>query len=284
MNLEDTLRSSLHNDADQVAVIPDLLETTIARGTRKQRVRRGAAVVGAVTAIGVVSAGAVIVADRGPSGTQTVKPAAGGPSAGLPAVPWWDTWTPNRHNGPVNQTFLTNVRPTYGTETQPENIKVWATGSFADGTDYAMFTSPTTGHQIEWFQGWNGTPDFGESTQTTTPGISWSSFATPTLAAHNNYQLHQEWLIVVGGPGTTGIEYARDGSDFAPMTMQDGIGVLKIDGYIPLSAKVELSDANGVYASGTPSGARPAKGAATPGAGDATPSTTPTAAVPVVGR
>lgn len=283
MNVEELLRTSLHGDAENAVPIAGLLEGSIARGRQRHRVRTAAAMGGSVAALATVAAAGVVIANAGPGNTQSVKAATGGggdPTATSGSgTPWWQTWTTDRHNGPVDQSFLDAARPTYGTETQPENIKVWATGSESDGTDWVMFTSATTGHQIEWLQGWNGVPDFGESTQTTTPDISWSSFTSPTLAEYNNYQHHQEFLIVVGRPGTTAISYAADGATYQPMQLHDGIGVLKIDGYIPLAAKVQLSDTTGIYATGTPVGAQAdptASASAPPSTATATATPTPT--------
>jgi hypothetical protein len=242
--------------------------------------------------MGIVAAGAVVVANLGPSNTQSVKTQPGSDgSSSLPVTPWWQTWTADRHNGPVDQTFLTNAKPQYDGESAPEDIKVWATGSMPDGSVWVMFTSHTTGHEIQWLQGYDSQPDFGESTQTTTQYLTWDSFAFGTQAAHDDYHKHQTWMIVVGEPGTTDIEYAADGSHFnTPLDMHDGIGVLKLEEYAPSGAKVQLSDASGVYATGTPMGAgaladndptpnptATATPTATPtnGTGEATPATDP---------
>jgi hypothetical protein len=280
VNVEELLRQQLHSEADAVSPIDGLLETSTRLGRRKQLGRRTAVTASGIAAAAIVVAGSVVVADSGGGTTAKVTPATGGPStAASDSSPWWQSWTTDRHFGPADQTFLTNARPTYDVSAGPEPITVWATGSEPDGTDWAMFTDPHDGHVIQWLQGWNGQPDFGDSTQNTTPGIDWTSFASPTLAAHNDYQLSQEWLIVVGKPGTTEVQYSADGTDFTPLDVQDGIAVVKIDGSIPGAARVQLSDANGVYATGTPFGAGADATSSSPspgsGPGTATPSTTP---------
>lgn len=276
MNVEEMLRTSLHGEADTVPPISDLLDRAVGRGRHKQRVRRAAAVGGSALTIAAVVGGGLAVANLGPDNRASVTPnsTAGSPT-GAGTMPWWDTWTTGRHNGPVDQTFLTAAKPMYGNESQPEDIQTWATGSMPDGTDWVLFTSPTTGHALQWLQGWNGAPDYGESRQPVDRGMTWTSFESPTLAAHNDYRLEQQWLIVVGQPDTTAISYAADGSDFTAMDVHDGIGVMKIDGYLPTGARVQLSDPSGVYATGTPYGAGPDP-QASPTSGSAA-TTTPTA-------
>lgn len=255
MNVDDLLRSSLHRTAEATAPVDDLLAATIARGRRHQRLRRGAAVCGSVATITAATAGGFAVANLGPDTSQSVTP---GSTSGEPTgTPWWDSWPTGRHFGPVDRSFLAAARPQYDGEAQPESIDVWATGTAPDGTDWVLFTSPTTGHALQRLQGWNGEKDYGDGQETATPDLAWTSFASPTLAAHNDYRLEQEWLIVVGRPGTTSISYAADGKTFVPMDVRDGIGVVKIDGYIPQTAKVQLADESGVYATGTPYGAGP---------------------------
>jgi hypothetical protein len=257
VNVEELLRNSLHSEAGNAAPIADLLDTSIEQGRRKQRVRRTATVFGTVAAMGIVGAGAVVVGNVGPSSTQTVTPSSGSdPTASEPVTPWWQTWSTDRHNGPVDATFLANARPTYDDETSPEDINVWASGTAPDGTDWVMFTSHSTGHEIEWLQGWDGSPDYGESTQTTTPGITWTSFSTPTRAAHDSGVGVQQWLIIVGRPGTTGIDYSPDGQTWRPLDVRDGIAVYKVpSGFPPAAAQVRLSDGSSVYATGAPDGA-----------------------------
>jgi hypothetical protein len=278
VNVDELLRSSLHSGAESTMPIDDLLGTTIARGRRRQRVRRAAAVGGSVMTVAALTGGAVAVASLGPDQTQSVTPGATAPSD--TTTPWWQTWTTGRHNGPVNDTFLKAARPIYDPANPPEDITVWATGSMPDGTDWVMYTSPHSGNEIQWLQGWNGSPDYGESPNVETPDITWTSFESPTLAAHDDYTLEQQWLIVVGRPGTTTISYAANGTDFTPMDVHDGIGVLKINGYVPTQAKVQLSDASGVYATGTPYGAGPDPQASPSGSPTATAASSPGATVP----
>lgn len=278
MNVEELLRNSLHNEAGTAAPIDNLLDTSVTKGQRKQRLRRTAAVFGTVGAMGIVGAGAVVIANAGPNNSQVVKTMPGNdPTSSEPVTPWWDTWTTDRHDGPIDQTFLTNAQPQYDGESTPEAIKVWATGSEPDGTDWVLFTSKTTGHQLQALQGWNGIQDYGQGLDSK-QDMTWTSFASPTLASHNDYKLDEQWLIVVGRPGTTGISYAADGTNFTPIDVHDGIGVVKLPNGIPATSQVQLSDANGVYATGTPYGAGlDATTSPTPGdgAGSATPSATP---------
>lgn len=277
MNVEDLLRSSLHTEADTAAPIDNLLDTSVAKGQRKQRLRRTAAVVGTVGAMGIVGGGAVVVANLGADNSQTLKvhPGSDGTSS-EPGTAWWQTWTTDRHDGPVDQTFLDNARPDYGEGAGPEAIKVWASGSESDGTDWVMFTSASTGHKVQWLQGWDGSPDYGEGAGTEDPGLTWSSFSTPTKAAHDSATDLQQWLIIVGRPGTKEIDYSPDGQDWTALEVHEGIAVYKVPGgFPPATAKVRLGDENGLYATGTPAGAGAGNQTSPPPDASATPTATP---------
>jgi hypothetical protein len=279
MNVEELLRTSLHDEAQRVDPITDLLSSSVALGRRKQRVRRASLVSGSAVALAAVVGGGIAVANLSPDDRASVTPGTtGGSPSGSDATPWWDTWPGTRHYGPIDKPFVASARPQYDGEQQPEQIDVWATGTMPDGTDWVMFTSPTTGHALQRVQGWNGEKDYADGQDVATPDMTWTSWTSPTLAAHNDYRTEQEWLIVVGRPGTTAISYAADGTTFTAMDVRDGIGVMKIDGYIPQTAKVQLADASGVYATGTPYGAGPdplASPSPTEGTEGGTPTPTP---------
>jgi hypothetical protein len=135
---------------------------------------------------------------------------------------------------------------------------------------------------VNFIQGWNGRPDFGDSPQVDQPGLTWMSFESPTLANHNSDGSDwSQWLIVVGKPGTTSIKYAANGTTFTAEPVRDGITVIKLGNFPPAGARVQLATAHGVYATGTPEGA----GAGTkvrsnpspdPGQGTSVPTATPT--------
>lgn len=270
MNVEDLIRSSLREGADSAELIPDLHETAIARGRRRRSARRASIAGGAVFSIAAFAAGGVVIADNTGGGHHVIQSSDSTTSQQVIADPWWQTWTVGRHNGAVDPNFLANAQPTYDGETQPEQIKAYANGTLPDGTDWVMFTDQSNPHVMQWLQGWDGQPDFGESTQSVTPDITWTSWSTPTLAAHDDASVNQQWLVVVGQPGTTEIDYSPDGTTWQPMDIEDGIAVMKVTtatGFPPATAQVRLSDASGVYATGTPVGA---------GAGDPVPSVSPT--------
>jgi hypothetical protein len=286
MDIGDLLRNQLHDEANAVAPIDGLLEASTQLGRRKQRGRRLAVVGSSVAAAAIVVGGSLVIGSSG-GGTHTLKitPEATGAGhhakAAADVTPWWQTWTKDRHFGPVNQTFLTNARPTYDTAKGPEPITVWASGSEADGTDWVMFTDPHDGHQIQYYQGWNGSPDFGESPQVEQPDITWQSFTSPTLDSHNYASNTSQFMIIVGKPGTTSIKFAPDGTTFVDEPVQDGISVVKLPDFPAKTAKVQLATADGVYATSTPDGA----GAGTtadeqtspsPGGGTSVPTASPT--------
>jgi hypothetical protein len=293
VNVEDLIRSQLHDEANTVAPIDGLLETSTQLGRRKQRGRRLAVAGSSVAAAAIVVGGSLVLAGGGSNPTHTVKinPASSQhpktkakANSDADVAPWWDTWTQDRHFGPVDQAFLTNARPTYDTAKGPEPITVWASGSESDGTDWVMFTDPHDGHQIQYYQGWNGTPDYGESPQVDQPAITWDSFTSPTLDSHNDVNSTSQFLIIVGKPGTTSIKYAADGTSFVDEPVQDGISVIKVANFPAATAKVQLATADGVYATGTPKGAGGATNTAVTdgppgnGPGTANPTATPTGA------
>jgi hypothetical protein len=275
MNVDELLRSSLRAEADSVTPIDDLLQSAIARGRRKQRWRRAGVAAASAGTAAVIAAAAVAVSSLGTGRTQVLTAAPGGAtsrnlsSAGTPARPWWKAWPTGRHDGKVDSAFTANVQ-----STEPKRVHDFATGTLPDGTDWELYTIGR-GTVANWVQGWNGSPDYGEAARSAQPGMTWTSFSTPTLAAHRstNPRFNQQWLIIVGKPGTTAIEYASDGKHWKSVPVVDGIGIVKIrHGFAPAGSLVRLSDANGVYATGAPDGA----GAGQPGSsGTATPTATP---------
>ena len=278
MNVDDLIRAGLHDIAEEVTPYPGLYADAVRRGRRHRAVRRTATASSAVLAVAAIAAGAVQLS--GSDGTQTVSPSDSAQQ--VVTSPWWQTWTPNRLDGGLSQAFLTAARPTYDVNAGPEPITVYAGGTLPDGTQWVMFTDPTNRHVMQWLQGWDDNPNFGESTQTVTPDVSWTSWAIGTRAAHNDSLNDGRWLIVVGRPGTTSIDYSPDGTTWQPMTVDNGIGHLKIEGgFPPAAALVRLSDASGVYATGTPESAgagQPDPSASPTSGGDApTPTATPTA-------
>jgi hypothetical protein len=140
-----------------------------------------------------------------------------------------------------------------------------------------MYTDPHDGNVIQYLQGWDGQPDYGESPQKEQPDLTWDSFMSPTKAAHDDYTMTSQYMIIVGRPGTTSIKYAPNGTDFTDLTVHDGIAVVPLDNFPPATAKVQLADANGVYATGTPDGAGAgASSSPTPGPGGGSSTPTPT--------
>jgi hypothetical protein len=149
-----------------------------------------------------------------------------------------------------------------------------------------MFTDPRNGHVMQWLEGRNNAPNYGENSGQVTPDVTWTSWTVPTQASQADSQAKlEEWLIVVGRPGTTTIDYSPDGSTWQPIDVQNGIGVMKVTtdtGFPPATAKVRLSDASGVYATGTPAGAganQPSTPPSPTGDPTATASPSPSAAV-----
>jgi hypothetical protein len=262
MSPEDILRSGLHDLADQVAELADLHRVAVQRGRRRRSVRRATAAGSAVLSVAAVAGVGVVVADNTGGGSSVlITPLA---SDTTPAAPWWQTWPQGRHYGPVDQAFDNYVIA--HTEAELVVPTLYAAGSQPDGTDWAMYLSDHD--QIFWMQGWDGQPDYGQEPPNADPAMTWTSWSTPTRAAHDDVTNNEQWLIIVGRPGTTEIDYSADGTAWTPLDLQDGIGVIKLDGFPPAAAEVRLSDANGVYATGTPEGA---------GAGTPNPSYSPTA-------
>jgi hypothetical protein len=256
MNTDDLVRSGLHDLADEAIYSPDLYRVVVQRGRRRQTVRRATAASGAILTVAAVAGVGVVVADNtGGGSSQKVVPADDQDQAA--PQPWWQTWTTDRYDGGIDQAFLTAARPIYDPASTPEDISVYAAGTTPDGSQWVMFTDPHDGHVMQWVQGWDDAPDFGESTGPATPDITWTSWTTPTLAAHNSINDTQQWLIVVGRPGTTEIDYSPDGTSWQPMDVENGIAVMKITtstGFPPADSQVRLSDADGVYATGAPAG------------------------------
>lgn len=261
MNVEDLLRSELHSDAASVAPIDNLLEVSTQRGRRKQLRRRTAVAGTGVAAAAIVVAGSLAIAGSGNAGPQQQVNAAHGRSTPKTATksavtPWWTTWSKGRSFGPVDAQFLTAADPVFDTAKGPAPWTVWASGSESDGTDWAVYTTPSEHHAVNFIQGWNGQPDFGDSPQVNQPGLTWMSFESPTLANHNSTgNIWSQYLIIVGKPGTTSIKYAADGVAFKTEPVHDGITVIKLGNFPPADAQVQLATKAGVYATGTPEGA-----------------------------
>lgn len=251
MNVEDVVRTGLRDAADQVAAIPYLSDTAIARGRRRRATRRAATAGGIVVSIAAITATGFVVANNaGGSGHHGFGPASHNVGTQhVIADPWWQTWTPGRHDGPVDPRFA---------EALGRSAVVYAAGTTPDGTDWAMYTYPqdgSGGHRVAWQQGWDGQPDFGDVPDEFEPGMTWASWSTPTRSAHDNTSGNQQWLIVVGRPGTTAVDYSADGVTWQPLDVVQGIAVMKVTtatGFPPASARIRLSDASGVYATGKP--------------------------------
>jgi hypothetical protein len=279
MNVEDIVRSGLHDAAEQAAPIADLHVTAVQRGRRRRTVRRVATTGGvALSVAAIVGVGVVVAGNTGGGGNHVVQVGNRGPGVQrVVADPWWQTWTTDRHFGTIDPAFLTAARPTYDGDGGPQPITVYAAGTMTDGTQWVMFTDPHDGHIMQWLQGWDNNPNFGESTQTVTPEVTWTSWSIGNLAAHNGGTNNQQWLIVVGQPGTTSIDYSADGTTWQPMDVRQGIGVVKItDGFPPATSKVRLSNASGIYAVGAPAAAGAGTEAPDGGVGTASPTPTPT--------
>lgn len=282
MNTEDLIRSGLRDAAEQVASIPDLPETAVRRGRHRRHARRVATAGGIVLSVAAIAGGGVAIAHNTGGGGHHNVPSLGrgGQTQQVVADPWWDTWTTDRYYGGVSRAYLSNARPTYNVADGPDTITVYAAGTTADGTQWVMFTDPREGHVMQWLQGWGNQPNYGESSGTTTPYTTWTSWSIPTHAAQDGSGNVEEWLIVVGKPGTTAIDYSPDGTSWQPLQVEHGIGVMKVTtatGFPPASAKVRLSDASGVYATGTPAGAgaNAPSDSPTPGTASMTPTATP---------
>ena len=260
MNVEDLMRDGLRDAAADAAPIADLHLTAVQLGRRRRLVRRLATTGSVALSVAVIAGVGVVVADSTGSGGHHVLQPTSQRSAPQQVVadPWWQTWTVGRHNGAVDPHFIAQAAPTYDTSAGPERIKVWAAGTTPDGTEWAMFSDESSPHVMQWLQGWDGDPDFGESDQVVAPERTWTSWSIPTRAAHDGVPNIEEWLIVVGRPGTTSIDYSPDGSTWQPLLTRDGIAVIKLTtatGFPPAGARVRLSDAGGSYAVGTPAGA-----------------------------
>ncbi|HEX3707215.1 MAG TPA: hypothetical protein VHV76_11345, partial [Mycobacteriales bacterium] len=215
MNVEDIVRSGLHDAAEQAAPIADLHLTAVQRGHRRRTARR-LATTGAValSVAAIAGLGVVVAGNTGGGGEHVIRTATGTGTGQQQVVadPWWQTWTVGRHNGAVDPRFLAAAQPKYSADSTPEKIQAYAAGTTADGTQWAMLTDQSNPHVMQWLQGWDGAPDFGESSQTVTPDVTWTSWSIPTRDAHDGTTDNQEWLIVVGRPGTTSIDYSPDGT------------------------------------------------------------------------
>jgi hypothetical protein len=282
MNVEDLVRNGMREAADEVTPITGLHDAAVLRGRRRRAARRVATAGGVALSIAAITATGVFVADNTGGSGHHVQPAGHGPSTQhLVADPWWDTWTTDRYYGRVDPAFLSAARPTYDTSKGQVDITVYAAGTTTDGSEWAMYTDPTEGHKIEWLMGRNNRPVEGEVPAGVDPGMTWTSWSFPTQSAEDGRSGNQQWMIVVGRPGTTEIDYSIDGSTWQPMEARNGIAVKFLpNGFPPDSARVRLSDTSGVYAVGKPEGAGAGDDASpsaspTPGPGEATPTATP---------
>ena len=287
MNVEDLVRTSLHDAAEQAAPIPDLYATAVQLGRRRRSTRRAATAGGVAISVAAIAGIGVVVANgTAGSGHHRLHVAGHGDGAQqVVADPWWGSWTTDRYYGDVSAAYLAAARPTYDVNAGPERIRVFAAGTMPDGTQWAMFTDETSPHVMQWLQGWGDHPNFGESSGKAEPDLMWTSWSVPTHASQDGSPNLEEWLIVVGRPGTTAIDYSPDGNTWQPLDVEHGIGVMKVTtptGFPPAAAKVRMTDASGVYATGTPAGAGAnAEPSASPTPDDdaapsATPSATPT--------
>jgi hypothetical protein len=258
MSVEDMIRSGLQDLAEQMPPIADLPATTLRQGRRRRRARRAATAGGAILSVAAITGVGLVAADNIGSGRSLQPAAHGDATQHVVANPWWQTWTMDRYNGGITPAFLHAARPTYDVAKGPERIKVYAAGTLPDGVQWAMFTDETSPHVLQWLQGTDNHPNFGESPGAARPEMTWTSRALGTQVWEHDPSHPEGWLIVVGRPGTTSIEYSPDGVTWRSLEVENGIGLMKVKtstGFPPATAKVRLTDASGVYATGTPEGA-----------------------------
>jgi hypothetical protein len=119
-----------------------------------------------------------------------------------------------------------------------------------------MYTASHSGSSVQWLQGLDGVSGLGHDSQAVTPDLTWTSFLANSVAKpHEMWQVHR-WLIVVGKPDTTEIDYSPDGTAWRPLATHNGIAMAYIDeGWPAADAMVRLSNAQGIYAEGAPDGA-----------------------------
>jgi hypothetical protein len=267
MNAEDLVRTSLRETAEQVAPLTGLYESAVRRGKRRRIARRTAATGAAVLSVAAITTTGVVIADHtGHGGSHRVIGPAGSGGQQVVADPWWDTWPTDRYYNHIDLAFLQAARPTYDPSGGPEKIKVYAAGTTTDGSQWVMYTDPTEGHKIEWLQGRNNKPVEGEVPDNVDAGLTFTTWSFPTQSAEDGTSGNQQWMIVVGRPGTTEIDFSPDGATWQPLDTRNGIAVLFLpNGFPPATARVRLFDANGVYATGTPEGAGADTPSPTPG-------------------
>jgi hypothetical protein len=111
---------------------------------------------------------------------------------------------------------------------------LYASGTMPDGTQFALYGGPNRGEPIDWHQGWNNTPDFGESPGANSPlfraDAPYFGMESPTAATQAHpLTIHSQWLIIAARPGTTSAEYAVDGTSWQPMTVHQRIAMLRLD-------------------------------------------------------
>ena len=275
MNVDDLIRAGLHDIAEEVTPYPGLYADAVRRGRRHRAVRRTVTASSAVLSVAAIAAGAVLLSGGG--GTQTVSPSDS--TQQVVTSPWWQLWPLGRHNGAVDPHFLAAIDPD-----NAMNVQVYAAGTTTDGTQWAMYTDAADGHRVAWMDGRDGQPLVGDVPDEVDPNLTWTSWSFPTQSAEDGTSGNQQWLIVVGRPGTTQIDFSADGTNWQPLETHDGIAdVFLSSGFPPATAEVRLSDASGVYAVGTPTGAgagQPdASARPTPGGDAPTPTATPTNAI-----
>jgi hypothetical protein len=246
---EPQLVEMLREHAVGISIPSDLAVQATARGRRRRRTHRTALVACALAAMGAAISGLVILHGGGSQPDRLQVAGAGGSAPS----PWWQTWPTGRHYGAANKSFLEAIRPRYDGEQSPEQIRVYAAGTTPDGTNFALFTDQRQPHVAQWMQGWFGHPNFGAPSPVSAT-VEWMWFASPNPAEGSttaSADAIHEWLIVVGRPGTTRIEYSPAGANAVELEVRDGIGVIELArGLPPKTASVRLFDSKGEYSSG----------------------------------
>ncbi|HVT20324.1 MAG TPA: hypothetical protein VHE57_02895 [Mycobacteriales bacterium] len=261
MNVEDLVRERLHQAAEQIPPIADLPASAVEQGRRRRALRR-AAVMGGVAMAVAVSGGAVALVHNG-GGSRSVIRVSTAPPTHCPndgakgGAPWWDAWADTRQQGRIDSSLVAAAsRYWYGVSKPPEPLCVYAGGTTPDGSTWIMYTASHAPHLMQWLQGLDGLDIDGHYEQTAVPDRTWSAFLAESVAGpHELWQEHR-WLIIVGKPGTTQIDYSDDGSTWRPLQTHDGIAVAYVaQDRPPAASRIRLHDKQGVYAEGTPPGA-----------------------------
>lgn len=255
--IEELIRETLATDAAGHHAADDLAGRSMRAGRRLRRrrtVERTA--LSLISAAGLV-AGSLAVAGAVGGDRQVVIPAHHGNNNASDLItvhatgPWAD-WPRDRvYGSKPTATFFRGL---------PTGSSLLGSGTLPDGMQFSFAQTTNNDEPVADIGGIGNQPLWGDQPGAGDPAYRadapYFGYEMMTAATYDNGQEDGNggyWVVILGQPGTAAAELTVDGSTWRQMQVEHGIAVAKVHtpgAGIPVTARIRLSDAAGLYADG----------------------------------